>query len=148
MVSDEGADILRCSHPVGAGEQAHHSCRSGVQHSRRGEAVQLYVVFLHLKERRSARIIVLHIYTCLRTGVFAMKTNITLKLEADLLLEARVLAAEQGRSVSGLLADQLEVVVRQRKAFDQARRRALARLRDGLNLHWTPPKSRDELHER
>ena len=45
-------------------------------------------------------------------------------------------------------ADRLEAIVRQRKAFDKARRRALARLRQGLDLQWTPPKSRDELHER
>jgi len=51
-----------------------------------------------------------------------MKTNVTLKLDADLL--------------------------RERKAFDKARRRALSRLRQGLELQWTPPKSRDELHER
>ena len=77
-----------------------------------------------------------------------MKTNITLKLDADLLREARVLAAEEGRSVSGLLTDRLEEMVRERKTFDKARRRALARLREGLDLHWTPPRSRDELHER
>ena len=45
-------------------------------------------------------------------------------------------------------ADRLEAIVRERKAFDRARRRALARLRKGLDLQWTPPKSRDELHER
>jgi predicted XRE-type DNA-binding protein len=37
---------------------------------------------------------------------------------------------------------------RQRKSFTSARRRALARLRKGLDLHWTPPASRDALHER
>ncbi len=77
-----------------------------------------------------------------------MKTNVTLKLDADLLREARVIAAEEGRSVSALLADRLESLVRERKAFDRARRRALARLRKGLDLRWTPPRSRDELHER
>ena len=77
-----------------------------------------------------------------------MKTNVTLKLDADLLREARVVAAEEGRSMSGLLTDQLEALVRERKAFDRARKRALARLRDGLDLQWTPPRSRDELHER
>jgi len=58
-----------------------------------------------------------------------MKTNVTLKLDADLLREARVVAAEEGRSISGLLADRLEAMVRERKAFDQL---ALAcrRLRD------------------
>lgn len=79
---------------------------------------------------------------------FAVKTNVTLKLDADLLREARVIAAEEGRSISALLTDRLEAVVRERKAFDRARRRALARLREGLNLQWAPPTSRDELHER
>ena len=78
----------------------------------------------------------------------AMKTNVTLKLDADLLREARVMAAEEGRSISGLLSDQLEALVRERKAFERARKRALARLRAGLDLQWTPPGSRDELHER
>ena len=77
-----------------------------------------------------------------------MKTNVTLKLDADLLREARVVAAEEGRSISALLTDRLEAIVRERKAFDRARRRALARLREGLDLQWTPPRSRDELHER
>lgn len=77
-----------------------------------------------------------------------MKTNVTLKLDADLLREARVVAAEEGRSISGLLTDQLEALVRERKAFERARKRALARLREGLDLQWTPAKSRDELHER
>ena len=77
-----------------------------------------------------------------------MKTNVTLRLDAHLLREARVLAAEEGSSISALLSDRLEALVRQRKAFDRARRRALARLRKGLDLQWTPPQSRDELHER
>jgi hypothetical protein len=77
-----------------------------------------------------------------------MKTNITLKLDTDLVREARVMAAEEGRSVSALLADRLESLVRDRKAFERARRRALARLREGLDLQWTLPKFRDELHER
>lgn len=77
-----------------------------------------------------------------------MKTDVTLKLDADLLREACVLAAEEGRSISALLTERLGSMVRERKGFDKARRRALARLREGLDLHWTPPKSRDELHER
>jgi hypothetical protein len=77
-----------------------------------------------------------------------MKANITLKLDVDLLRETRVLAAEEGRSVSGLLTERLEAMIRERKAFDKARRRALARLREGLDLQWKPPKSRGELHER
>jgi hypothetical protein len=77
-----------------------------------------------------------------------LKTNVTLKLDADLLREARVIAAEEGRSVSALLSDRLEAIVRERKAFERARRRALARLRTGIDLRWTPSRTRDELHER
>jgi predicted XRE-type DNA-binding protein len=37
---------------------------------------------------------------------------------------------------------------RQRKSLTSARRRAPARLRKGLDLQWTPPASRDALHDR
>lgn len=77
-----------------------------------------------------------------------MKTNVTLKIEADLLQEARVLAAEEGSSISALLATRLEEAVRERKGYNQARRSALARLRSGFDLRWTPSSSRGELHER
>ncbi len=77
-----------------------------------------------------------------------MKTNVTLKIEAELLRKARVLAAEEGTSISALLAARLEQAVRERKGYFQARRRALARLRRGFDLRWKPPSSRDELHER
>jgi hypothetical protein len=77
-----------------------------------------------------------------------MKTNITLKLDADLVREARILAAAEGTSVSQMLADRLEALIRDRKAYDVAKRRAVARLRRGLDLRWTKPKTRDELHER
>jgi hypothetical protein len=86
---------------------------------------------------------VLHVIKCI-----PMKTNITLKLDAALLREIRVLAAEEGMSISSLLAARLEQIVRERKTYGRARRRALARLREGLDLQWTPPPSRDELHER
>jgi len=101
-----------------------------------------------LTGRSLARRIVLHVDNVRVSGTNAMKTNVTLKLDADLLKEARVVAAEEGRSMSALLTDRLEAMVRDRKAFDKARRRALARLRQGFDLRWTPPKSRDELHER
>lgn len=77
-----------------------------------------------------------------------MKTNVTLKLDTALLREVKILAAENGVSISAMLAEQLEEIVRQRKGYETARKRALARLRKGMDLQWTPPKSRDELHER
>ncbi len=77
-----------------------------------------------------------------------MKKNVTLELDAELLREAHVLAAEEGRSVSALLTERFEALVRERTAFDKARRRALARRREGLDLQWTPPRFRDEIHGR
>ena len=77
-----------------------------------------------------------------------MKTTVTLSLEADLLREVRSVAADEGRSISALLIEHLQAIVRERKAFDRARRRALRRLRVGLDLQWTPQQSRDPLHER
>jgi hypothetical protein len=76
------------------------------------------------------------------------KSNITLKLDADLLREARVLAAEEDTSISAMLAARLEQIVRERQAYQRARKRALARLREGMDLRWTPAASRDEIHER
>ena len=77
-----------------------------------------------------------------------VKTNITLRVDAELLRQAKVLAAEEGTSVSRLLAERLEELIRQRKAYDAAKRRALTRLKTGYALSWTPPRSRQELHER
>ncbi len=77
-----------------------------------------------------------------------MQTNLTLKLDADLIREAKVLAAERGTSVSRLLANELEDLVRRDKRYNAAKRRALGRLRRGFDLEWTPPASRDELHAR
>jgi len=77
-----------------------------------------------------------------------MKTNITLKLDADLLRQARILAAEEDTSISAMLAARLEQLVRDRQTYQRARKRSLARLRQGMDLRWTPPQSRDEIHER
>jgi hypothetical protein len=77
-----------------------------------------------------------------------MKTSITLKIESELLREARVLAAKEGTSISALMASRLEQIVREAKAYDRAHRRARARLRNGFDLGWRRPHSRDELHER
>ena len=77
-----------------------------------------------------------------------MKTNITLKLDRDLLRKARVLAAEKDTSVSALVTEQLEKAVREREGYAQAKRRALALLKKGFGLGYKALASRDELHER
>jgi predicted XRE-type DNA-binding protein len=41
-----------------------------------------------------------------------------------------------------------KATTRKPRPFSSARRRAVARLRKGLDLQWTPPASRDALHDR
>jgi len=66
-----------------------------------------------------------------------MKTNVTLKIEAELLREARVLAAEEGTSISALLANPLEQAVRERKGIIR-RAACLGRLRRVLTCAGHP----------
>jgi hypothetical protein len=81
-------------------------------------------------------------------SLVTMKTNITLKVDERLARQAKVLAARRGTSLSRLVAEQLEVLVRQDQAYARARRRALQRLEKGFDLQWEKPASRDELHGR
>ena len=78
----------------------------------------------------------------------AMKTNVTLRVDDDLLREAKVLAAKRNSSVSRLLADLLETLIRSDRSYEAAKTRALARLSKGYDWGWTRPADRGELHER
>jgi len=77
-----------------------------------------------------------------------MKASITIRIDAELLREARILAAEENSSVNALVANRLERAVWKRREFREACERAKARLRAGFDLGFTPPKSRDEIYER
>ncbi|MGD0988093.1 MAG: ribbon-helix-helix domain-containing protein [Candidatus Sulfotelmatobacter sp.] len=77
-----------------------------------------------------------------------MKSNITLKLDTELLRQVRILAAEEDTSISALLSERLEQILRERNSYSKAKKRALGRLCDGMDLRWSRPRSRDELHER
>ncbi len=63
-----------------------------------------------------------------------MTQNITLSMDPELLKAARVLAAERGVSVSKLLSQELERLVRDDQAKSRARDQALAALSRGLHL--------------
>lgn len=97
------------------------------------------------REKRAARKLCYHSKVVERT---ASTANVTLKLDADLLREARVVAAKRGSSISRLVAEQLESLVRGERSYEAAKRRALARMAQGCDLGWTPPADRAELHER
>ena len=75
-------------------------------------------------------------------------TNITIRVDADLARDAKVFAARRGKSLSRLVAEQLEALVRGEQTYAAARRRALARLRRGCDLGGGRPLSRDDVHDR
>lgn len=78
----------------------------------------------------------------------ADKTNITLKLDRNLLKQMKILAAKRDTSISALVTVQIEELVRKESGYDEAKERALERLRKGYDLGFTPAKSRGELYER
>lgn len=78
------------------------------------------------------------------------RRNITLSLPKELIKQARHVAVERGVSLSRLLAEHLERLVVEDRAYRSAQRRLKRRLARGLDMGtsgeigWT----RDELHER
>lgn len=77
-----------------------------------------------------------------------MGRNITLSFDDDILREAKILAAQQGLSVSAFLRRELSRLVEDQRGFVKARDAALRRLTHGTPLGGGPPPARDELHDR
>lgn len=75
-------------------------------------------------------------------------TNITLKVDASLAREAKVLAARRGTSLSRLVAEQLEQLVNDDQVYAAAKQRALRRLKRGYDLGATVSGDRSSLHDR
>ena len=78
----------------------------------------------------------------------AAKQNIIVRLDRRTLRKAKVLAVKRNTSISGLLAEQIETLVGENDAYDQAQRRALALLDQGFHLGGHIESTRDEWHER
>ncbi len=74
--------------------------------------------------------------------------NITVRLNRRTLRKAKILAAKRNTSISGLLAEQIEALVGEDDAYEQAQRRALALLDQGFHLGGRTESTRDEWHER
>jgi hypothetical protein len=76
------------------------------------------------------------------------KQNVTISLSKQVLKKARILAARRETSISGLLAQEIELLVGNEEVYERAERQALALLDEGFHLGGIIPVSRDELHER
>jgi hypothetical protein len=78
----------------------------------------------------------------------AQKQNVTISLSIQLIRKIKILAAKRSTSISGLLASQVETLVREDDHYERAAASAIARMERGLHLGGGRLVSRDELHER
>ena len=76
------------------------------------------------------------------------KQNVTISLSRQVLKKARILAARRDTSISGLLTREIESLVGDEEAYEQAERQAMAILERGFHLGGVIAAKRDELHER
>lgn len=77
-----------------------------------------------------------------------MKQNITLALDQEILKAARVYAAQQGTSISALLADNIREKVERQRHYEQSRQIALALLDQSWSLGSKGIDNREALHDR
>lgn len=76
------------------------------------------------------------------------KRNLTIQLDEDLVRSAKVLAAERGTSVSGLVTQQLELLVENAARYAEARQNALEAMETGGGDSGGRGWTREELHRR
>jgi hypothetical protein len=76
------------------------------------------------------------------------KQNLTVSLPQHTIRKAKILAARRGSSISGLLAEQIEILVGEEEAYERAERQAKMLLDQGFHLGGVIRASRDEWHER
>lgn len=74
--------------------------------------------------------------------------NITLTVDEEILVEARVLAAQEGLSVSALLRRELVNLVERQRGYTKAKESAVRRLKRGHSLGVGDLGTREELHDR
>jgi len=75
-----------------------------------------------------------------------VKRNLTIQLDDDLIRRAKVIAAERGTSVSGLVAQQITELIAARDRYVRARESALQMMSEATDRggrRWT----REELYE-
>jgi predicted transcriptional regulator len=76
------------------------------------------------------------------------KQNVTISLPQQTIRKVKILAARRATSISGLIAQQIEILVGEEEAYESAQRQALVLLEQGFHMGGVMRTSRDELHER
>jgi hypothetical protein len=81
-------------------------------------------------------------------AVSSAKQNLTISVSPTTIRRAKVLAAERNTSISGLIAEQLELLVGKEDSYQRARRQAETLLDQGFHLGGVITSKRDQWHER
>jgi hypothetical protein len=81
-------------------------------------------------------------------GGIHMKQNITLSIEKNLIKKAKVLSAKKQTSISQILSQEMERIVRDSEHYERAKQRAIAHLQRGFHMGNNANISREQLHER
>ena len=76
------------------------------------------------------------------------KQNLTVCLDPQIIKKAKIVAARRSVSISGLVAQQIEVLIGEEEAYERAERHARVLLEEGFHLGGVIRASRDQLHER
>lgn len=76
------------------------------------------------------------------------KQNLTVSLDQQTIRRAKILAARRSTSISGLIAQQIEIMAGEEEGYARAERQALRLLERGFHLGSEARVGRDELHER
>jgi hypothetical protein len=76
------------------------------------------------------------------------KQNLTVRLDRQTIRKARIIAARRSMSISGLVAQQIEVLVDEEDRYEHAERQAQTLLDPGFHLGGPVRVSRDDVHER
>jgi predicted transcriptional regulator len=77
-----------------------------------------------------------------------VRQNLTVNLDRETVLKAKVLAARRGTSISALLGQQIEALVDRDETYERAKAQALAFLDKGFHLGGERVADREQLHER
>ena len=77
-----------------------------------------------------------------------MKSNVTIRLDENIVREAKILAARRGTSLSRLMAEELKQLVYRDQSYDDAMNLALEDMKQAPPLGYGGAVTRDELHER
>jgi hypothetical protein len=77
-----------------------------------------------------------------------VKQNLTITLDRELVRKAKILAARRDTSISGLIAAQIEALIRADDTYGAARRQALELLDRGFPLGGAGSIKRADLYDR